>query len=82
MKTLTFIPHTLSKSTHGILNRIYFFEVLFFYENSHSTSLAIDPHSHAPVTPALDQALMQHGAPARPVKEQPLLWMKNLRLHK
>jgi indolepyruvate ferredoxin oxidoreductase beta subunit len=31
---------------------------------------------------ALDQALMQHGAPARPVKEQPVLWMKNPRLQK
>jgi indolepyruvate ferredoxin oxidoreductase beta subunit len=31
---------------------------------------------------ALDQALLQHGAPARPVKEQPLLWMKNPRLKK
>ena len=29
---------------------------------------------------ALDQALLQHGAPARPVKEQPVLWMKNPRL--
>jgi indolepyruvate ferredoxin oxidoreductase beta subunit len=29
---------------------------------------------------ALDQALLQHGAPARPVKEQPILWMKNPRL--
>lgn len=28
---------------------------------------------------ALDQALLQHGAPARPVKEQPVLWMKNPR---
>jgi indolepyruvate ferredoxin oxidoreductase beta subunit len=25
-------------------------------------------------------ALLQHGAPARPVKEQPILWMKNPRL--
>ena len=31
---------------------------------------------------ALDQALRQHGAPARPVKEQPVLWMKNPRLQK
>ena len=31
---------------------------------------------------ALDQALLQHGAPARPVKEQPVLWMKNPRLKK
>jgi indolepyruvate ferredoxin oxidoreductase, beta subunit len=31
---------------------------------------------------ALDQALVQHGAPARPVKEQPVLWMKNPRLKK
>ena len=31
---------------------------------------------------ALDQALLQHGAPARPVKEQPVLWMKNPRLQK
>jgi indolepyruvate ferredoxin oxidoreductase beta subunit len=31
---------------------------------------------------ALDQALLQHGAPARPVKEQPVLWMKNPRLLK
>jgi indolepyruvate ferredoxin oxidoreductase beta subunit len=30
----------------------------------------------------LDQALLQHGAPARPVKEQPVLWMKNPRLQK
>ncbi|MDI9330357.1 MAG: indolepyruvate oxidoreductase subunit beta family protein [Alphaproteobacteria bacterium] len=28
---------------------------------------------------ALDQALAQHGAPARPVSEQPILWMKNPR---
>ena len=28
---------------------------------------------------ALDQALVQHGAPARPVPEQPILWMKNPR---
>ncbi|MEY2621567.1 MAG: hypothetical protein RIT26_1387 [Pseudomonadota bacterium] len=28
---------------------------------------------------ALDQALAQHGAPARPVPEQPILWMKNPR---
>jgi len=27
-----------------------------------------------------DMALLQHGAPARPVKEQPILWMKNPRL--
>jgi indolepyruvate ferredoxin oxidoreductase beta subunit len=31
---------------------------------------------------ALDQALLQHGAPARPVKEKPVLWMKNPRLQK
>ena len=31
---------------------------------------------------ALDQALLQHGAPARSVKEQPVLWMKNPRLKK
>jgi indolepyruvate ferredoxin oxidoreductase, beta subunit len=31
---------------------------------------------------ALDQALLQHGAPARPIKEQPVLWMKNPRLQK
>jgi indolepyruvate ferredoxin oxidoreductase beta subunit len=31
---------------------------------------------------ALDQALLQHGAPSRPVKEQPVLWMKNPRLQK
>ena len=31
---------------------------------------------------ALDQALLQHGAPARPVKAQPVLWMKNPRLQK
>ena len=31
---------------------------------------------------ALDQALLQHGAPARSVKEQPVLWMKNPRLQK
>jgi indolepyruvate ferredoxin oxidoreductase beta subunit len=31
---------------------------------------------------ALDQALLQHGTPARPVKEQPVLWMKNPRLQK
>ncbi len=31
---------------------------------------------------ALDHALLQHGAPARPVKEQPVLWMKNPRLKK
>jgi indolepyruvate ferredoxin oxidoreductase, beta subunit len=31
---------------------------------------------------ALDQALLQHGAPARPVKAQPVLWMKNPRLKK
>jgi indolepyruvate ferredoxin oxidoreductase beta subunit len=31
---------------------------------------------------ALDQALLQHGAPARPVKEHPVLWMKNPRLQK
>ena len=31
---------------------------------------------------ALDQALLQHGAPVRPVKEQPVLWMKNPRLQK
>ena len=29
---------------------------------------------------ALDQALLQHGAPARPVPEQPIRWMKNPRL--
>lgn len=28
---------------------------------------------------ALDQALRQHGAPARPVPERPILWMKNPR---
>ena len=28
----------------------------------------------------LDQALMQHGAPVRPVKAQPILWMKNPRI--
>ena len=28
----------------------------------------------------LDQALMLHGAPARPIKAQPILWMKNPRL--
>lgn len=28
---------------------------------------------------ALDQALTQHGAPARPVPERPILWMKNPR---
>jgi indolepyruvate ferredoxin oxidoreductase beta subunit len=28
---------------------------------------------------ALDQALVQHGAPARPVPERPILWMKNPR---
>jgi len=28
---------------------------------------------------ALDQALLQHGAPARPVPERPILWMKNPR---
>jgi indolepyruvate ferredoxin oxidoreductase beta subunit len=28
---------------------------------------------------ALDQALVQHGAPARPVAERPILWMKNPR---
>jgi indolepyruvate ferredoxin oxidoreductase beta subunit len=28
---------------------------------------------------ALDQALAQHGAPARPVPEQPILWLKNPR---
>ena len=28
---------------------------------------------------ALDQALRQHGAPARPVPEKPILWMKNPR---
>ena len=28
---------------------------------------------------ALDQALPQHGAPARPVPEKPILWMKNPR---
>lgn len=26
---------------------------------------------------ALDQALVQHGAPARPVKAQPIRWMDN-----
>jgi indolepyruvate ferredoxin oxidoreductase beta subunit len=31
---------------------------------------------------ALDQALLQHGAPARPIKEHPVLWMKNPRLQK
>ena len=31
---------------------------------------------------ALDLALLQHGAPARPIKEQPVLWMKNPRLQK
>ena len=31
---------------------------------------------------ALDQVLLQHGAPARPVKEHPVLWMKNPRLQK
>ncbi|MEQ1657624.1 MAG: indolepyruvate oxidoreductase, partial [Hylemonella sp.] len=25
---------------------------------------------------ALDRALQQHGAPARPVKEQPIRWMR------
>jgi indolepyruvate ferredoxin oxidoreductase beta subunit len=29
---------------------------------------------------ALDQALRQHGAPARPVKEQPIRWQHNPRL--
>jgi indolepyruvate ferredoxin oxidoreductase beta subunit len=29
---------------------------------------------------ALDQALLQHGAPARPVKAQPILWQHNPRL--
>jgi indolepyruvate ferredoxin oxidoreductase beta subunit len=29
-----------------------------------------------------DLALLQHGALARPVKEQPILWMKNPRLTK
>ena len=28
---------------------------------------------------ALDQALLQHGAPPRPVPERPILWMKNPR---
>jgi indolepyruvate ferredoxin oxidoreductase beta subunit len=28
----------------------------------------------------LDQTLMLHGAPARPIKAQPILWMKNPRL--
>lgn len=28
----------------------------------------------------LDQALLLHGAPARPIKAQPILWMKNPRL--
>lgn len=28
---------------------------------------------------ALDQALLAHGAPARPVAEQPIVWMKNPR---
>ena len=28
---------------------------------------------------ALDQALQQHGAPARPVPERPILWLKNPR---
>lgn len=28
---------------------------------------------------ALDQALVQHGAPARPIPERPILWMKNPR---
>ena len=27
-----------------------------------------------------DLALLQHGAPARPIKEQPILWMKNPRV--
>jgi indolepyruvate ferredoxin oxidoreductase beta subunit len=31
---------------------------------------------------ALDLALLQHGAPVRPVKERPVLWMKNPRLNK
>ena len=31
---------------------------------------------------AMDQALLQHGAPARPVKAQPVRWMKNPRLQK
>jgi indolepyruvate ferredoxin oxidoreductase beta subunit len=31
---------------------------------------------------ALDQALLQHGAPARPIKEHPVMWMKNPRLQK
>ena len=29
---------------------------------------------------ALDQALVQHGAPARPIPEQPVRWMKNPRV--
>lgn len=29
---------------------------------------------------ALDQALLQHGAPARPIPAQPIRWMKNPRL--
>ena len=29
---------------------------------------------------SFDLALLQHGAPARPVKEQPILWMKNPRV--
>jgi indolepyruvate ferredoxin oxidoreductase, beta subunit len=31
---------------------------------------------------ALDQALTQHGAPARPVPERPILWLKNPRASK
>jgi indolepyruvate ferredoxin oxidoreductase beta subunit len=30
---------------------------------------------------ALDQALLQNGAPARPVLAQPIRWMKNPRLN-
>jgi len=29
---------------------------------------------------SFDLALLQHGAPARPIKEQPILWMKNPRV--
>ena len=34
---------------------------------------------HTRLLEALDQALRQHGAPARPVPERPILWMKNPR---
>ena len=66
MKTLTCIPYTLEKSTHGILNKIYF--CIFFYivkKTFNGCLWPLDPYSLTLIPPSLDLALMQHGAPAR-----------------